>query len=73
MNCYICDQAPPAGGVHYHIPAAVGVCTQCGIGVCAEHSQKQEEPGAPLFCLTCANLVIPTREPATEIETQLAG
>ena len=73
MKCYICNQKRPAGGVRYSSPAAVGVCTNCGIGVCMEHSNKKEEVGAPLLCPACAKLIVTQRRPASKIEAQLAG
>jgi hypothetical protein len=56
MNCYICTQQPGVGGTHYHIQAAVGICHNCGVAVCATHSSKSEELGAPLLCPSCAQL-----------------
>jgi hypothetical protein len=56
MNCYICDQQPCASGTHFHVRPAVGICHHCGIGVCAEHSHKSTDPGAPLLCRQCADL-----------------
>jgi hypothetical protein len=54
MNCYICERTTPAYTLRYGIAEAVGVCHDCGIGVCLEHSQKDTEPGAPLLCVDCA-------------------
>jgi hypothetical protein len=56
MNCYICEKAPKRGGTHFGVRAAVGICHHCGIGICAEHSHKDGEPGSPLLCKTCAEI-----------------
>ena len=56
MNCYVCEKAPHLAGTRFGVRAAVGVCHHCGIGVCAEHSHKDSEPGSPLLCKTCAAL-----------------
>lgn len=57
MNCYICEKTPGPGGTHYHVKAAVGICHNCGIAVCAEHSDRTPEPGSPLLCPSCAELL----------------
>lgn len=54
MNCYICEQGPRPITMRYGIMAAIGICRDCGIGVCTEHSHKGPEPGAPLLCQSCA-------------------
>lgn len=54
MNCYICEQGPRPATMRYGMMAAVGICRDCGIGVCIEHSHKEPEPGAPLLCQNCA-------------------
>ena len=56
MNCYTCNKMPGPGGTNYHVRQAVGVCHNCGVGVCAEHSVKAELEGTPLLCLACAEL-----------------
>ncbi len=56
MNCYICDQAPLTGTMRYAVAEAIGVCRQCGIGVCVQHSHKEAEPGSPLLCVSCAGI-----------------
>ena len=55
MKCYICDQTPPTTAMRYNVADAVGICHRCGIGVCAEHSHKEAEPGAVLLCTQCAS------------------
>lgn len=57
MNCYICEKTPGPGGTHYHVKAAVGICHNCGIAVCLEHSHKDAELGSPLRCSLCAQLL----------------
>jgi hypothetical protein len=57
MNCYLCEKTLGPGGTHFHVKAAVGVCHNCGVGICAEHSHKDEQPGAPLLCPSCAKLL----------------
>jgi hypothetical protein len=57
MNCYICEQKPGPGGTRFHVKAAVGICHNCGVGVCAEHSYRAAEPGSPLLCPSCAELL----------------
>ncbi len=54
MNCYICDKTADPEILHYGRAVAVGICHQCGVGVCAQHSQKSTQPGAPLLCVECA-------------------
>jgi hypothetical protein len=53
MNCYICEKTKRGNGTRYAIAEAVGICHDCGIAVCLEHSHKAEEPGSPLRCLAC--------------------
>jgi hypothetical protein len=54
MKCYVCETEPKVGGTHFHIREAVGVCHNCGIAICLEHSYKASEPGSPLLCPRCA-------------------
>jgi len=58
MNCYICNRKPGPGGTRYHVKAAVGICHNCGVGVCIEHSYRALEPGSPLLCPSCAELLV---------------
>ncbi len=53
MNCYFCAQHHP-GGTNFGNCSAIGICQQCGVGVCAEHGQKEVTLGAPLLCIECA-------------------
>jgi hypothetical protein len=66
MNCYVCEKTPGPSGTRYHIKAAVGICHNCGVGICAEHSHKDVQPGAPLLCPACAKLLneTPDGQPA---------
>jgi hypothetical protein len=67
MNCYICEKSPGPGGTHYHVKAAVGICHNCGIAVCVEHSDRAPAPGSPLLCPSCAELL---RGAEVKIQTQ---
>lgn len=54
MNCYLCEKTARPQTLRYGIRTAIGICFDCGIGVCLEHGVKATEAGAPLLCLTCA-------------------
>ncbi len=54
MKCYICEKEPKVGGTNFHIREAIGVCHNCGVAVCLEHSYKSSETGSPLLCPRCA-------------------
>ena len=54
MNCYLCETTRRPQTLRYAIAPAVGICHDCGIGVCLEHSVRAAESGAPLLCPTCA-------------------
>jgi hypothetical protein len=56
MICYICDREVQSGGTRYGILLAIGVCHNCGIGICAVHSTKEAVPGALLLDPKCAEL-----------------
>ena len=56
MICYTCDQTPVTGNLRYNVADAVGICNNCGIGVCVRHSHKDAMPGSPLLCLSCSGL-----------------
>ena len=51
MNCYECGNVAQAGGTHFGIRQAVGVCLECGVGLCPEHAKKAE--GQPFLCSEC--------------------
>lgn len=67
MRCYHCLRGPRAGGTLFGVAEAVGVCQQCGEGVCYRHAVKADFylPGAagrlpvgnkvltPLLCEDC--------------------
>jgi hypothetical protein len=55
MNCFYCHQQHP-GGTRFGARAAVGVCRRCGVGVCPEHSHRDQAPGSELLCHECAKL-----------------
>jgi hypothetical protein len=57
MKCYLCEKTPGPSGTHYHVKDAVGICHNCGVAVCLEHSSKSSEIGAPLLCPSCAKLL----------------
>lgn len=54
MKCYICEKEAHVGGTRYSIAEAVGICHNCGIAICLDHSRKTKEPGSPLLCPSCA-------------------
>lgn len=54
MKCYICEKTSHVGGTRYGVADAIGVCHDCGVAVCIEHSRKSKELGAPLLCPGCA-------------------
>lgn len=56
MNCYFCAQHHP-GGTNFGNRSALGICQNCGVGVCLEHSRRDSTPGAPLLCFECAKLL----------------
>lgn len=57
MKCYVCEKQSGPGGTRYHVRTAVGICHNCGVAVCAEHSYRAPEPGSPLLCPSCAKLM----------------
>ena len=56
MRCYICDQTSTTFTLRYNVAVAMGICHNCGVGVCAEHSRKKVHPGSSLLCIHCASL-----------------
>ena len=54
MLCYTCERGPHPGGMRLDIPDAVGICHDCGIGVCSRHGLRKG-PGEPLLCSDCAD------------------
>jgi hypothetical protein len=67
MNCYLCEKLADSPALRYGVVAAVGVCHDCGIGVCLEHSYKDIQPGSPLLCLECAEYRRRTQSEAFKI------
>ena len=53
MLCYTCETGPHPGGMHFGIPEALGICHDCGIGVCGHHGRR-EGAGEPFLCTDCA-------------------
>jgi hypothetical protein len=49
MHCYYCELEGGPGGTRYGIRQAVGVCADCGAGVCLKHAHR-EAAGEPLRC-----------------------
>ena len=43
MNCYYCDTEPGPGGTRFGVKPAIGICTDCGVGVCASHAKKASD------------------------------
>lgn len=56
MLCYYCIQVYH-GGFYAGHKDAIGICRHCGVGVCGKHGKKAIEPGSPLLCLECAELL----------------
>ena len=73
MHCYICEHSERAGGTRYAIREAIGVCHECGIGVCDKHADKGEEVGSPLLCSECAKLAQKSTEAKREFEPALSA
>lgn len=42
MNCYYCSTTMGPGGTHYGIRQAIGICRECGLGVCEAHGKLDE-------------------------------
>lgn len=55
MNCYFCSQRRP-GGTRFGATTAIGICRNCGVGVCEEQGHKASYPGALLLCDDCAQV-----------------
>lgn len=55
MKCYLCATTNGPGGVCYHIATAIGVCLECGIGICRQHGVKGAHASSPLRCQDCAD------------------
>jgi hypothetical protein len=53
MNCYECERSSRPGGTHFGVRQAVGVCQDCGVGLCPEHGKKADS--GPLVCSACAH------------------
>jgi hypothetical protein len=68
MKCYICEKSTPVGGTCFGVADAVGVCHNCGVAVCIEHSFKAPQPGSPLLCPQCAE-----RERSKKSDTTIQG
>jgi hypothetical protein len=49
MICYYCDLECGAGGTHLGVRPAIGVCADCGVGLCSTHA-RSDGPGTPLHC-----------------------
>jgi hypothetical protein len=54
MKCYLCSKSPPVGGTRYFVADAIGICDECGIGVCLKHGVRDETTKDRLLCKTCA-------------------
>lgn len=73
MHCYICEHSEVTRGTRFAIKEAIGVCHECGIGVCVKHSDKAEGIGSPLLCPECAKLAQKTTEAKKELEPVLSS
>jgi hypothetical protein len=70
MKCYICEKTSRVGGTRFAVADAVGICHDCGVAVCLDHSRKAKEPGSPLLCPSCAEKR--STQPRPEPEQQAA-
>ena len=52
MNCYECERTKRPGGTYLGNREAVGVCHDCGVGLCPEHGKKMD--GQVFLCSACA-------------------
>jgi Uncharacterized protein conserved in archaea (DUF2180) len=52
MNCYECERTARPGGTRLGIREAVGVCRDCGVGLCPEHGKRMD--GQAFLCSSCA-------------------
>ena len=69
MECYECKNRHP-GGTRLGIRQAVGVCHDCGVGLCSEHGTKIHEQ--PLLCSECYHNRI-ERAGGSTVPARLAG
>lgn len=69
MNCYFCAQHH-SGGTNFGNRSAIGICQNCGVGVCLEHSHRASMPGAPLLCFECAKLLAAAGDEPTSARKQ---
>jgi len=53
MLCYYCESEPPAGGTRLKSSSAVAICTECGVGLCQAHAQRQADRSARVLCPQC--------------------
>lgn len=65
MNCYYCYQSSPRG-LSQAVWPAIGICQSCGVGVCAEHGHRFDEPEARLLCSECATREKEEKQTQTE-------
>ncbi len=65
MKCYICTKTHHPGGFPSQVPA-VGICHDCGIGLCQDHARRPAGPGTELLCADCETRRLATREIARE-------
>lgn len=72
MKCYICEKTPGPGGTHFRVSEAIGICRNCGVAVCVQHSSRSSEPGSPLLCPSCSEFLAKDKEaPTQDIERRL--
>jgi hypothetical protein len=55
MRCYTCETTNTlAGALSSASIEAIGVCHNCGVGLCLAHASRPSKPGSPLLCQQCA-------------------
>ena len=55
MRCYTCETTNTlAGALSSASIEAIGICHNCGAGVCVIHATRADKPGSPLLCQQCA-------------------
>ena len=64
MKCFLCVHTHHPGGHVSPVPA-VGICHDCGIGLCQDHAHRPDGPGTVLLCPDCEARRAASREIAT--------
>jgi hypothetical protein len=59
MKCYICEKTVRVGGTRYAVAEVVGICHNCGIAVCIEHSSQSPKKAHHCFALSALKSKMP--------------